>query len=101
MSVGFTEITPATVPERLSPSVVATVRRALRADRWALAGAVTIALLGVLAAGADLLTAIEGQDPYAYHNDALDRAGTPAGSFGGVSAHHWFGVEPLTGRDLF
>jgi peptide/nickel transport system permease protein len=52
--------------------------------------------------GADLLTAIEGDDPYTYHNDALDPAtGTPAGSFGGVGADHWFGVEPLTGRDLF
>jgi peptide/nickel transport system permease protein len=79
-----------------------TVRRTLRADRWALAGAVTIGLLGLLAAGADLLTSVEGQDPYTYHNEALDRAtGAPAGPLGGVSGAHWFGVEPLTGRDLF
>lgn len=25
----------------------------------------------------------------------------PIGSFGGISAEHWLGVEPLTGRDLF
>jgi len=25
----------------------------------------------------------------------------PLGSFGGISAQHWFGVEPRTGRDLF
>ena len=83
-------------------SLAGTVRRALRADRWALAGAVAVGLLAVLAAGADVLSAIEGQDPYEYHNDALDpQTGTPAGSFGGMSARHWFGVEPLTGRDLF
>ncbi|MDG4863841.1 ABC transporter permease, partial [Streptomyces sp. T-3] len=27
--------------------------------------------------------------------------GLPLGSFGGVSAEHWLGVEPQTGRDLF
>jgi peptide/nickel transport system permease protein len=109
MSIGFAGIDPPPASDagrpagdRLSPSVLATVRRALRADRWAFAGAVTIALLGLLAAGADLLTAIEGQDPFTYHNDALNPAtGTPAGSLGGVSGRHWFGVEPLTGRDLF
>lgn len=74
----------------------------LRRDRWALAGAITIAVLGLAAIAADLLTAIEGQDPYAYRIDALDPAtGVPAGVLGGVSADHWFGVEPLTGRDLF
>ncbi|MFI9011402.1 ABC transporter permease [Actinosynnema sp. NPDC053489] len=71
-------------------------------DRWALAGAVTIALIGLAAAGADLLTAIEGQDPYSYRTEALDpETGGPAGALGGVSGDHWFGVEPLTGRDVF
>ncbi len=78
------------------------VRSVLRRDRWALAGAITIALLALLAVGADVLTAIEGQDPYTYRTDALDPAtGAPAGALGGVSGDHWFGVEPLTGRDLF
>jgi peptide/nickel transport system permease protein len=63
---------------------------------------VVIALLGLLAVGAGLLTAVEGQDPYTYHNDALDPAtGAPAGPLGGAGRTHWFGVEPLTGRDLF
>ncbi|MFC5058548.1 ABC transporter permease [Saccharothrix xinjiangensis] len=74
----------------------------LRRDRWALAGAVTIAVLGLAAVAADLLTAIEGQDPYSYRTEALDPGtGGPAGVLGGVSGDHWFGVEPLTGRDLF
>src|SRR4051794_38482378 len=101
MQVGAMGI-PTEASDRLSPSVTGTVRRALRHDRWARAGAVTIVLLGLFAAGADGLCAIEGQDPYTYHNDALDPAtGAPPGSFGGMSGAHWFGVEPLTGRDLF
>lgn len=89
----------AAVPARSLPS---TIWRTVRTDRWALAGAVTIIVLGLVAAAAPLLTAIEGQDPYTYHNDALDPAtGLPAGALGGVSGTHWFGVEPLTGRDLF
>jgi len=47
--------------------------------------------------------ALEGQDPYTYHIDLLDpsRGNIPHGPLGGVSTSHWFGVEPLTGRDLF
>jgi peptide/nickel transport system permease protein len=83
-------------------SIPVALWRAVRGDRWALAGAVTITGLGLVAVAAPLLTAIEGQDPYAYHNDALDSAtGLPAGPLGGVSGAHWLGVEPLTGRDLF
>ncbi|MFF1969007.1 ABC transporter permease, partial [Streptomyces sp. NPDC058232] len=44
-----------------------------------------------------------GQDPTTYHANLVDSAtgGVPLGSFGGISADHWLGVEPLTGRDLF
>jgi peptide/nickel transport system permease protein len=71
-------------------------------DRWALAGLITVAVLGFAAVAADLLTAIEGHDPYSYSTDALNpETGGPAGVLGGVSGSHWFGVEPLTGRDLF
>lgn len=88
-------------PNAVSPVRVA-APTALRRDRWALAGALCIALLALLAIGADVLTAISGQDPYTYRTEALDPAtGAPAGALGGVSGTHWFGVEPLTGRDLF
>ncbi|MDN5822517.1 MAG: ABC transporter permease, partial [Brachybacterium sp.] len=40
-------------------------------------------------------------DPFTYHADALGADTSPKGAFGGVSAEHWFGVEPGTGRDLF
>ncbi|WP_037368259.1 ABC transporter permease [Amycolatopsis orientalis] len=76
--------------------------RALRHDRWAQASAVVIVLVIVTALAAPLLALIEGQDPYTYHTELLNPAdGTGAGFLGGISGGHWFGVEPLTGRDLF
>ncbi|GAA0496439.1 ABC transporter permease [Streptomyces sp. NPDC046215] len=79
------------------------VWRRLRARRSALVAAAVLGLLVLLALGAPLLAALEGQDPNAYHDALVDsaRGGVPVGSFGGISADHWLGVEPGTGRDLF
>jgi peptide/nickel transport system permease protein len=74
--------------------------RAILADRWAFTGAVTIVVLVLVALGADLLTALEGQDLEPDIGN-LGPTGVPVGPLGGISAEHWFGVEPLTGRDLF
>ncbi|MEU7578023.1 ABC transporter permease [Streptomyces sp. NPDC041068] len=75
----------------------------LREQRAALVAAGVVALLVLVALGAPLLTAVEGQDPTTYHPDLIDsaRGGVPIGSFGGISGEHWLGVEPQTGRDLF
>ncbi|MFE2418392.1 ABC transporter permease [Streptomyces hokutonensis] len=77
--------------------------RRLRAPRAALVAAAVVALLVLVALAAPLLTAIEGQDPFTYHPSLIDsaRGGVPTGSFGGITADHWLGVEPQTGRDLF
>jgi peptide/nickel transport system permease protein len=73
----------------------------LRSDRWALIGAaITLAFI-VLATLAPQLSGLTGNDPYTYHINALNSYGVPLGTFGGVSASHWLGVEPSTGRDLF
>jgi len=77
------------------------VTRAVLKDPWAAAGAVIIVVFALVAVFAPLLTAITGQNPYAYHLDLLDDSGAPVGFGGGISPTHWFGVEPLTGRDLF
>ncbi|MBF6048965.1 ABC transporter permease subunit [Streptomyces sp. NRRL B-1677] len=79
------------------------VLRRLRARKSALAAAAVLGLLVLLALAAPLLAAIEGQDPNTYHDALVDsaRGGVPLGDFGGVSAEHWLGVEPGTGRDLF
>ncbi|MGW5850859.1 ABC transporter permease [Streptomyces sp. NPDC055254] len=79
------------------------VRRRLRRSPAALAAAGVLALLVLLALAAPLISQLTGQDPNAYHDDLVDsaRGGVPLGSFGGISADHWLGVEPGTGRDLF
>ncbi|WP_405831882.1 MULTISPECIES: ABC transporter permease [unclassified Streptomyces] len=79
------------------------VGRRLRRRPAALAAAGVLALLVLLALAAPLLAQLTGQDPNAYHDDLVDsaRGGVPYGSFGGISADHWLGVEPGTGRDLF
>jgi peptide/nickel transport system permease protein len=73
----------------------------LRRDPAAVVSGSIIALFVLAAICADLLTGITGNDPYTYHQDLLDGRGQPLGWGGGISADHWFGVEPLTGRDLF
>ncbi|MEU9408468.1 ABC transporter permease [Streptomyces sp. NPDC048281] len=77
--------------------------RRLRVQRAAAVAAGVVALLVLVALAAPLLTALEGQDPTTYHPALIDsaRGGVPTGSLGGISADHWLGVEPQTGRDLF
>ncbi|WP_374775703.1 ABC transporter permease [Streptomyces sp. NBC_01310] len=79
------------------------VWRRLRRRPAAVAAAGVLALLVLLALTAPLLAQLTGQDPNTYHDDLVDsvRGGVPIGSFGGISADHWLGVEPGTGRDLF
>jgi peptide/nickel transport system permease protein len=73
----------------------------LRRDPWALTGAIIVLVFVLAAIFAPLITAINGENPYSYHLHALDGSGAPRGFGGGISWQHWFGVEPLTGRDLF
>lgn len=57
----------------------------------------------LLAIFAPLVTQLSGYGPYQYDESAVDSAlgGLPRGSFGGISAEHWLGVEPQNGRDIF
>jgi peptide/nickel transport system permease protein len=72
-------------------------------DRGFTAGATVAVLMILVALTAPLLAAAAGQDATTYHDNLLDsaRGGVPLGRLGGVSADHWLGVEPATGRDLF
>ncbi|GAA1567343.1 ABC transporter permease [Kribbella sancticallisti] len=93
----------------MSSSVVTAVSptrqalRRVRRDRSARFGAWLVIALVVIAAAAPLLVKLAGQDAYTYNIGLLDpaRGNAPQGALGGVSGDHWFGVEPLTGRDLF
>ncbi|QKW52243.1 ABC transporter permease [Streptomyces buecherae] len=79
------------------------VWRRLRARKAAVVAGAGLTLLVLLALAAPLLSALTGQDPNTYHDDLVDsaRGGVPTGTWGGISAEHWLGVEPGTGRDLF
>ena len=74
----------------------------LRRDKIALASAAFVVLVVLVAVLAPALTAIVGTNPDEPNYGLLDPdTAMPAGSFGGMSAHHPFGVEPLSGRDVF
>ncbi len=56
----------------------------------------------LLALAAPVLTHFGLLDPYSSNTDLVGGLGSlPIGPMGGVSADHWMGVEPGTGRDLF
>jgi ABC-type dipeptide/oligopeptide/nickel transport system permease subunit len=79
-----------------SPTAIALSR--LRKDRVAM---ICIGIFGffvLIAVLAPLLVKLEGQDPYALHQDLIDQYGFPTI---GPTSQHWFGVEPRLGRDLF
>ncbi|MFD9084902.1 ABC transporter permease [Streptomyces erythrochromogenes] len=103
MSIALERSAPA--PGAVPPGAGAGRRvwRRLRRRPSAVAAAAVLALLVLLALAAPLLAQLTGQDPNTYHDDLVDsaRGGVPVGSFGGISADHWLGVEPGTGRDLF
>ncbi|WP_410585924.1 ABC transporter permease [Amycolatopsis sp. lyj-23] len=92
--------TPTGVPALAARSLPAAVWRAVRSGRWTSVCALLIVVIGLLAAGADLFVLLEGQS---LNPDitTLGPTGLPAGALGGVRGKHWFGVEPLTGVDLF
>jgi peptide/nickel transport system permease protein len=74
----------------------------LKRDKLALAGGIVVLVLIVIAILAPAITHLVGQDPDTYHEDLIDPLfSTPKGSLGGISGAHPFGVEPVSGRDVF
>ncbi|GAA4081187.1 ABC transporter permease [Nonomuraea soli] len=92
--------TPIEAAPPRSPGRLALAR--LRADRPAMAGLVIVAVLVALSALAPLITWWTGWAPETFDKSAIDPdlGGLPRGAWGGVSAEHLLGVEPVTGRDL-
>ena len=78
-----------------------TVWSRLRRSRPAMIGLGLVVLFVLLAVLAPVFSWLTGNSPYAYNPDLLGPDTAPAGPLGGMSAGHWFGVEPRTGRDLF
>ncbi|MEV5969540.1 ABC transporter permease [Streptomyces sp. NPDC051921] len=78
-------------------------RAELRRRTSALVALGVVALFALVALTAPLLSALGGWRPDEFDKSAVDPylGGLPLGPLGGISAEHWLGVEPVTGRDLF
>ncbi|WP_422741735.1 ABC transporter permease [Micromonospora sp. WMMD754] len=81
-----------------SPNQLAWLR--LKRDRTARASAVTLTVAALVALGAPLLSRLTGIDPTDKFVDRLNDFGMPIGYAGGISADHWLGLEPGSGRDI-
>ena len=77
--------------------------RSLLRDPAAVACLAYIGLVVLMAVFAPLIVKVSGWDPYEFDQSAIDPnlGGVPLGAWGGMSADHWLGVEPGTGRDIF
>ncbi|MCX5399898.1 ABC transporter permease [Streptomyces sp. NBC_00102] len=74
----------------------------LKRDKVALGGGIVVLFLVVVALLAPVITHLVGQSPYDHHEELIDPLfSTPTGSYGAISGDHWFGVEPVNGRDIF
>ena len=75
--------------------------RRLRRDRVAMLGGIVLILIVLVAVFASQLNDLLGQQPSRFHSSLVDPDTTvPYGSFGGISARHWLGIEPVNGRDM-
>ncbi|MGW5670529.1 ABC transporter permease [Micromonospora sp. NPDC003776] len=81
-----------------SPNQLAWLR--LKRDRTARVSALTLLVAAVVALGAPLLGWLTGIDPTDKFVDRLNDFGMPVGYAGGISAKHWLGLEPGSGRDI-
>jgi ABC-type dipeptide/oligopeptide/nickel transport system permease subunit len=79
-----------------SPSRIAFDR--LRKDKVAIVCAAIVLFFIVIAVFAGVLSSLEGQKYNVFNTELVNEFGFPTI---GVTADHWFGVEPKTGRDLF
>ncbi|MFI8370327.1 ABC transporter permease [Streptomyces sp. NPDC085466] len=81
----------------------ALVRAELRRRASLKVSLAVVALFALMTVAAPLISALGGWGPEEFDKTAVDPylGGLPIGPLGGVSADHWLGVEPVTGRDLF
>jgi peptide/nickel transport system permease protein len=76
-------------------------RSRLRRDKVSMVVLVIVIIYVIAALAAPILQKLGVINPYKFNDSLLSPAdGMPLGNFGGVSAAHPFGVEPLTGRDV-
>jgi peptide/nickel transport system permease protein len=108
-------LTPGTTPEegvraksapRLagrSPGQLMWLR--FKRDRTGVVSAWIVLVFFAVAILAPVISALYGKNPYTLYGqenpELLDPFNLPAGPNGGMSADHWFGIEPQLGRDVF
>jgi peptide/nickel transport system permease protein len=74
----------------------------LKRDKVAMTGGAVIIFLVLVAVFAPLVAKLSGNSPNDFHQSLIDPdLQIPKTKFGGISADHPFGVEPVNGRDLF
>jgi len=87
-----------------TPTQLAAAR--FRKDKLSMASLIVVLLVIVAGLIAPFLVMFGVLEPNTQHNSGDDNlidpslGGIPLGSFGGISAEHWLGVEPGTGRDV-
>jgi peptide/nickel transport system permease protein len=107
MTSTLPEETPDTEARRIEGRSLTQIAWArLRKDRVAMAGGAFVVFIILVAIFAPLIVNIFGHPPNEFHQDyqkLLDQntGGMPKGTFGGLSRHYLFGVEPENGRDIF
>ena len=97
------EVDTVGAPSQGAPTPARRVVSTLRKSPAVLLSVGFIVFVALLAIFAPVHTWITGWGPYEFDPSAIntDLGGIPYGPLGGVSAEHWFGVEPQNGRDLF
>ncbi|MBG6238923.1 peptide/nickel transport system permease protein [Mycetocola sp. CAN_C7] len=97
------EVDTVGAPQQGAPTPARRVISTLRRSPAVLLSAAFIVFVALLAIFAPIHTLITGWGPYDFDPSAIntDLGGIPNGTLGGISAEHWFGVEPQNGRDLF
>ncbi len=74
----------------------------LKRDKVAIAGAVVVIFLVLVAVFAPLIVKLLGHPPNEPHQKLVSAdTGVPFGARGGMSWDYLFGLEPVSGRDLF
>lgn len=94
------------IPEKLaglSPRQL--MWRRFKRDRAGVVSAFIVLFFFLVAILAPVISMLYGKDAYTLYGqdnlELLDEFNMPTGAPGGISADHWFGIEPNLGRDVF
>ncbi|MFI5099040.1 MAG: ABC transporter permease [Actinomycetes bacterium] len=98
--VGVVTDAPTTQAAIAGRSLRSLAWRRLKKDKVALAGGVVVLLLLLTAIFAPLICRLLGIDAYDFNTNLLDPANSFPKGGSGISADHWLGIEPASGRDI-